>query len=592
MSAILRTLWDETLIDTSHNDAVLARGGSYLGATQEKKARNSDHKIVLSIYKYFAVSIGLILALYVFFRAQLQNNFSLLFGEKFDGTIEVSLLEHWYNFFRGQSAWSVANFFYPYKDSLGYNDGYLIYGSFYAIFRFAGINPFISSELVNVSVKAIGFVFFFLILRSAFSARILVCILGATLFVISNNSFVEAYHVQLLSVSFAPVMAFLIFRSYGACRDYRRLGAVSWSAGAALFYAAWVMTAFYMAWFFTFFSAVTILIYIMLRPKSVSDLWAARRRFMPPGAVGAAVLAVGLIPFALVYIPIARETGMHPISEAFTYSPSILDLVNVGPGNMLWGKLHVWLDKAVRPAMDTGGERQTGLPPFVIILFAWATAWLWRAPSAKGAVLARSIATATAITWLMSLHFGHFTAWRWVYAHVPGARAVRVIERYQIFLVVPVLAIVMAWLDARSSTLGRIPLVCIAALLIAEEINSIPPVGQSPAIQMAFLRSLPAAPPACRVFATMNRRLVPSEAPPETEAKYAHNVDAMLIAEYINLPTINGIGSFVPPDWKFDDSKASDYLSRVQTYAEKHQIQGLCLLDVANRTWTIASLNP
>ena len=73
---------------------------------------------------------------------------------------------------------------------------------------------------------------------------------------------------------------------------------------------------------------------------------------------------------------------------------------------------------------------------------------------------------------------------------------------------------------------------------------------------------------------------------------YAHNVDAMLIAEYINLPTINGMGSFVPPDWKFDDSRASDYLSRVATYAEKHQIQGLCLLDVVNRTWTIADLDP
>lgn len=65
----------------------------------------------------------------------------------------------------------------------------------------------------------------------------------------------------------------------------------------------------------------------------------------------------------------------------------------------------------------------------------------------------------------------------------------------------------------------------------------------------------------------------------------------MLIAEYLRMPTINGMASFVPADWNFSGSANPDYNARVQTYAIRHRIEGLCMLDLATLAWRTAAAN-
>jgi hypothetical protein len=66
---------------------------------------------------------------------------------------------------------------------------------------------------------------------------------------------------------------------------------------------------------------------------------------------------------------------------------------------------------------------------------------------------------------------------------------------------------------------------------------------------------------------------------------YAHNVSAMLIAELIRLPTINGVASFNPPDWNFENPNGDDYLQRIARYADRHKVGGLCRLDLETQAW-------
>src|SRR5215472_2645171 len=73
-----------------------------------------------------------------FFRYQIANGFTWLAGDRYDGFIELSILEHWYNVAQGFSHWSQMNYFYPVAGSLGYNDGYFFYGLIYAVFRWSG----------------------------------------------------------------------------------------------------------------------------------------------------------------------------------------------------------------------------------------------------------------------------------------------------------------------------------------------------------------------------------------------------------------------------------------------------------------------
>ena len=59
----------------------------------------------------------------MFFRQQVLNHFTYLTGDPYDGVIQVALLEHWFNFFKGMSHWASPNYFFPYAKTLGYNEG-------------------------------------------------------------------------------------------------------------------------------------------------------------------------------------------------------------------------------------------------------------------------------------------------------------------------------------------------------------------------------------------------------------------------------------------------------------------------------------
>jgi hypothetical protein len=144
-----------------------------------------------------AVAIVCAASVAFFFRNQISNGFTLLSGDRYDSIIILSIFEHWYNVARGLSRWSQTNYFYPVAGSLGYNDGYLIYGLIYACFRKMGFDPFIGYELVNVTVRLIDFQRFTWLL-AGFWAQLGLGPLGAILFTISNNLFMHVLHPQLL----------------------------------------------------------------------------------------------------------------------------------------------------------------------------------------------------------------------------------------------------------------------------------------------------------------------------------------------------------------------------------------------------------
>src|SRR5262245_8785777 len=87
--------------------------------------RRLEDQPCLSAVLFVAV---LVLVNLSFFRLQISNGFSVLFGDRYDGVIIVAILEHWFNVVRGLSAWSEVNYFYPHDKTLGYLDGYFIFG--------------------------------------------------------------------------------------------------------------------------------------------------------------------------------------------------------------------------------------------------------------------------------------------------------------------------------------------------------------------------------------------------------------------------------------------------------------------------------
>ncbi|MGA7966488.1 MAG: hypothetical protein WCB49_11480, partial [Gammaproteobacteria bacterium] len=270
------------------------------------------------------VIVALVAALSVgfFFRTQLLNYFSVLFGDRYDGVIIVALEEHWYNVFRGLARWNVTGYFYPHKDTLGYNDGLLLYGMVYSCFRSLGSDLFLSSELTNVVIKLVGFLGFFAVARRVLAVGFWPAVLGSALFVIANNSFVQADHVQLLSVGLAPLMMLLSYEAAIALYFGQRMRGTGWGLGAAAFYASWLLTSFYMSWFFGLFCiAMAAVGTVSAGTRNCAiALRIGRREILPLGII-AVGFAIFLVPFLKVYLPIAAQSGMHPFGDVMLYSP-------------------------------------------------------------------------------------------------------------------------------------------------------------------------------------------------------------------------------------------------------------------------------
>lgn len=538
------------------------------------------------------VVLGLACALCVglFFRNQIANGFTLLLGDRHDAVIALSILEHWRNVLAGAAEWTRTAYFHPVPDTLGYNDGYLLFGLAYAAFRALGADPFLGGELTNMAMRAVGFLGMHAACRRVFGLPFAWSLLGAALFTLSNNLFIRASHAQLFSIGFLPVLAVLLHAAGSALLAGRRMALLGWGAAFALLFAALLMTGFYMAWYFAFLFGATCLAWLLLAGRGERRALATAVLAAPlPLAALAALAAVANLPFLRLYLPKAAETGMHPWEMALQHTPTPLDVLHVGEANLLFGWLVASLNAAFRPDFPGWSERMTGLTPLLLLCFAAACVWLWRGAAGvepgRRAWL-RALAVASVATWALTLRFGDTTGWWLVWSAVPGAKAARVVARYQLVLAIPVIALAVLALSVWARR--RLPAAAIgalAALLLLEQANGYAPLFLDRTLELSRLRSVPAPPARCRAFWVSAAR-AESRFGEAVEDPYNHNTEAMLIASVLRLPTVNGISTFNPPGWPAGWPGQEGYEAGVAAWAERHGLAaGLCALDLRRMAW-------
>lgn len=529
-----------------------------------------------------------VVSVVIFFRYQISNGFTFLLSDRYDGIIEVSILEHWYNFYRGKSLWYQTNYFYPVVGTLAYNDGYFIYGLIYSLFRAARIDPFLSGELVSIAVRAIGFPAFYFACRRIIQLDWKWALLGAALFTINGSAFLASNHQQLLSISFAPLLFLLLHRWIRALMEGRNIGVLVWGGASVLLLAAYLMTAFYMAWYCIFFSSAMLIAWFAIgKPQRILRLVALVRQNSANVAflLGLAVLVN--LPFLSLYLPKAIETGMHSYSETLIYSPSLLDVIQF---NFLFGHLQEVFNNYFRPGVPIYTERSTGVPPALLFLFTCSVIFIWSRPSSDAndqTIIRRTLVISTLATWAASLHFGSLSAWYLVYNFVPGAKALRVVARYQLFVATPVIAIAMIYLAAQEKRINAFLLAIVCTFLLVEEISfRTNGIALDRPHELARLSNVPSPPTECKAFFISAARPEKYLYSPTEDGIYSHNADAMLIAEIKNLPTVNGVSTFLPPGWNMTNPNDTSYTERVQAYAARYGVRNLCNLNLKTMIWT------
>ena len=538
------------------------------------------------IKKTIIISICYVFSLMVFFRYQILNHFNLVFSDTYDGFIEISILEHWNNVFSGASAWSSVNYFYPDKMAIGYNDGYFLYGIIYSIYRKFGLDPIVSSELVNFSTRSVGFFLFYVACRKILNVEWGWSVLGAVIFTLCNSVYLHMVHQQLASVSFVPGMAILV--NVMICEFYnkRRFLFFCWGGIFVVFYAAWLMTAFYMAWFLFFFTSLFVLLWLgtssFARWREVGV--SVRRQALPLSAI--AVLSVVVnIPFLLVYLPKANQTGMHEYKTVMEFSPSLFDVINVGRGNVFYGKVMGLFYEHFREGRAEFNERTTGVALIILATFFISFVFSIKHPRDSGKKLILMYIV-TVATWISTLHVGKYSLYFVVFDFFPGAKALRAIGRYQIFLMVPVIGLSVQFLSRHAKRMPRWLALMLPFFLVGEQINTDPILRINRPVEMARLSSLSVPPKRCEAFYASEDDPKEGYLSPRLDGIYRHSVVAMLIAEIYKIPTVNGYATFIPPNYDLFFPAQADYRDRLRAYVESRGIHGpVCGLDLRLMEW-------
>jgi len=280
---------------------------------------------------------------------------------------------------------------------------------------------------------------------------------------------------------------------------------------------------------------------------------------------------------------------MRGWAEAAEFAMPPLDILNFGRGNYLFGWFFAHIIALLCPLCSrANSEFTTGIPPVLFALFVASWAWLWRRRAAPPPLLVE-MAVAAILSWFFCQRFADVTPWRLVYDWLPGAKALRVVSRYQLVLTTPVLALTTCCLADLSRTIPRTPALLLCALLLAEELGT-GPVGLDRSQELQRV-AVPAPPAECGVF-FVTAASDQKTAAGRFRALLPHNVDAMLIAEMKGLPTVNGFASFNPPDWNLGNPDAPDYTKRVVRYAARHGLNHMCQLNLETHRWLAVDERP
>jgi hypothetical protein len=211
-------------------------------------------------------------------------------------------------------------------------------------------------------------------------------------------------------------------------------------------------------------------------------------------------------------------------------------------------------------------------------MFGASAVWLWRPRGVDPRL--RALLAATLVTWLMTLKISGFSAYPALYYLVPGAKAVRVVIRYQLMIGAPVAGLACAFLASRA---GKVPMALLAVLglfMVAEQFNHLGVRVIDRPKELARFEAVPAPPSECRAFYIERT----SE---WSDGVYRHSVDAMLVSSFLLLPTVNGVDSFTPPGYDLYHPEQPSYRDRVRSYAERNGVRGLCELDMQSGVWRL-----
>lgn len=290
---------------------------------------------------FVIIAISLISSLFVIYREQLLNGFSLISGDSYDYVISTSILEHWFNVFKGLSEWNQTNYYYPYPNTIAQTDAYFIVSLIYSLIRLFGIEPFLSAELSGAGLKILGFISIILFFSKFLRLPLGWVLVGSVLFIINNAMVSHSSRLQLATVAVAPLLTFFMCKAiaYLELENIKKFVLYGFLFGAL--FGAWCMTCFYMAWFWVYFYLVFTIVFFIVNYnkviKSLSVIITSPKNLI---AIFLVIFfcVICLMPFLYAFYPKSREVSLRTYEMVLSNAIPIYDVMQLGVNNYIFGE--------------------------------------------------------------------------------------------------------------------------------------------------------------------------------------------------------------------------------------------------------------
>ncbi|MGB0370789.1 MAG: hypothetical protein ACPGN3_05510 [Opitutales bacterium] len=515
------------------------------------------------------------------------------FVDRYDGRLLLACWEHWFRVFSGETAWNNPGFFFPEPNVLGYTDTFLLNSAFYSLFRFAGVTPLVSMNIVLLWYATIGFCGFFCLLRR-FGLNRWIGIWASFLFVAGApiQTSIGTSHIQLLSIWWLPWIILITISALDALNQKKIKRGTVQLAIALSGYAIIALSTFYIAWFFAFVCLVGLSTWAFIFREHVRTgiawLWSKK--------VPIVIASIAIIPFLAlflkIYLPAHELSGGRSYGSALATMPEISSLGSMNRYNKFWfGWIHI---PVVYPQKAIQHELYYGFPWGFLALFCGVSIFAWKnRTQEKWRIVFWAILTVL-VGWFMMLRVGVVSPWYLVWKLLPGADGIRVVFRINmLYYAIALFAVAFTVTNLLNSPSQRIKTATIWIAVLSTPFfwaeNFMWP-RESRLLPSAENRQIYALkPPPFEASAFFAYRTPPPEFDQETRNRYSVEAQVMAIraSQIIGLPTINGYSGMLPHQWDMQYAAVdTEWYKNLAHWIEHKQIEGpIATLNLDTNQW-------
>lgn len=473
--------------------------------------------------------LGLIVAMVPILRHGMLN----LPGDAGDTRFNHYLLEFGYQWVRNwpQLSFWDPPFFFPAKNTMAYSDVLLGVMPQYWVLRWFGLGPvqaFQGWAVIQLVLTFVSAVFF---LRKVFNFEALYSFIGAYLVTFGSPRLAQFNHIQLLGQYWSLLALTFLFVGYRSdpVKSWKYFIATAFCVSAQFY------SGFYLAWFLTFglfIYFVSSLFFSEARrdlAKQVILKW--------PQLLGSLLMMIVMVmPLFLHYYAASKSVGTRPYSEVSNFLPRLGSWLYLGQESLLYQ----WQEK-VRffNSIPIRGEHQMGVG-LVTLFFCLYGLWknrfsYWIKAILIGLFIVFSLAT---------LELYEVSIWRPVYEFFPAAKAVRVVSRIGILLLIP-LAIGLG-LYFKGAKWNRLHGYLILFIFL-EQIRINHGFDAGAIYKNTSALAARASGLHCKSFYYVTSS--------KDEPCWKVHLDGMWASIESGVPTMNGYSGNVPPGWGFQDCR-------------------------------------